>query len=119
MVALAARGARLHHIRFRRADRYTWDGHIQPAALRRAALGPDASAMAHHDLPADVETETHSRGVARGPPRAARRATEDRGAPVLGDRDPFIGHGGPDASSGLAAGSDRERTAACPGLGRV
>src|SRR5207253_445310 len=95
MVALAARRARLHRIRFRRADRYPWDGHIQPAALRRAALGPDASAVAHDDLSADVETETHTRGVARGTIRRAIEEPEERVQPLLGDPDPFVGHGEP------------------------
>src|SRR5438045_8885723 len=119
MVALAARGARLHHIRFRRADRYAWDGPSPPAAPRRAALGPDASAVAHHALPADVAPETHSRGVARGTIRRAIEETEDRVELLLGDPDPFVGHGEPHATIVLGTDIDRDRSAAGRVLDRI
>src|SRR5947207_14610599 len=119
MCVLAASALRLPLIWCRRSNRYTWDGHIQPAALRRTALGPDASAVAHHDLPADVETETHSRGVTRGTIRRAIEETEDRVELLLGDPDPFVGHGEPHATIVLGTDIDRDRSAAGRVLDRI
>src|SRR5438552_15103435 len=93
MVALAARPARLGHVRFRCADRDTRDAHVEPAALGPAALGPNAAAVPHADLLADVHTEAHARRAPRGALRRSVEETEERTDFRLGDTDPLTGAG--------------------------
>src|SRR5437879_5853246 len=112
MVALAARGARLRDVRFRRADRDTWNRHVEPAPLCPAALGPDAAAVADDDLLADVQTEAHSRGIARRTVRRSIEETEDRVELLLRDTDPFVSDG--HAHAPAALGPNVNRVSATP-----
>src|SRR5881296_2886027 len=95
MVALTAGRTRLGRVRFRCPDRHARDHDIERAAFRASALGPDATAMARDDLLADVETEAHAGGVARGAIRGAVEQAEDRLELLLGDPDPLVGDGHP------------------------
>src|SRR5438093_884449 len=119
MVALAARGARLRDVRFRRADRDTWNRHVEPAPLCPAALGPDAAAVADDDLLADVQTEAHSRGIARRTVRRSIEETEDRVELLLRDTDPFVSDGHAHAPVVLGTNVDRDSATARRVLDRV
>src|SRR2546425_10688653 len=103
-------GARLRRPR-RPPDRYARQSYVEGASAFAIALRPDPSAVAIHDLLADVEAEPHPRLVPRGPIGRAVEESEDRLELLLGDADPLISHRDTDPAV-LPPNCDHDRTAA-------
>src|SRR5207245_10814442 len=82
------------------------------------ALCRDPSAMAAHDLLADVEAKPHTGDVARRAVGRAVKEPEDRLELVRRDPDPLIAHGEPHPVP-LGTDLDRDRPTAGRVLARV